>query len=89
MECESESEEEIFLDSLSHIEEIETLEKVNREVSETIMDGNEYKFDDELFKEVWGNIHTDKAIGKQSPENKGLYNRRGQENDYTKCFSYE
>ena len=48
---------------MSHIEEeIETLEEVNGDVSETIMDGNECEFDDELFKEVWGNIHKNKAV---------------------------
>ena len=67
MDCESDSEEEVFWDSLSSIEEeIETLKEVNRDMSETIMDtkanGTECKFDDELFEEVWGNIHMNKAI---------------------------
>ena len=53
MDCESESEEEIFWDNLSNIEEeIQTLKGVNGDVSETIMDGNECEFDDGLFKEI-------------------------------------
>ena len=47
-------------------EEVETLKEVNRDMSETIMDtranSTECEFDDELFKEVWGNIHMNKVI---------------------------
>ena len=60
-ECESESEEEIFWNSLSHIEEGETLERVGKEATETIVDDSECKIDDKLFKEVWSNIHENKA----------------------------
>ena len=60
-ECESESEEEIFWDSMSHIEEVETLERVGKEATETIVDDSECKIDDKLFKEVWSNIHENKA----------------------------
>ena len=60
-EYESESEEEIFWDSLSHIEEVETLERVGKEATETIIDDSECKIDDKLFKEVWSNIHENKA----------------------------
>ena len=47
-------------------EEIETPKEVNRDMSETFMDTRansiECKFDDEIFKEVWGNIHINKVI---------------------------
>ena len=67
MDCESDSEEEVFWDSLSSIdEEIETLKEVNRDMSESVINtkanGTESKFEDELFEEVWGNIHMNKAI---------------------------
>ena len=58
MDCESESEEEIFWDSLSQLEEeIETVKGVNRDMSETFMNDEKYKFNNGPFKEVWDNIY--------------------------------
>ena len=57
----------MFWDSLSSLEyEIETLTEVNKDKSETIVDAKvdntESKFEAELFKKVWGNIHMNKAL---------------------------
>ena len=56
-----------FWDSLSNIEEaIETLKEANRDLSNTAVDAKaastENKFEDELLKEVWSNIHIETAI---------------------------
>ena len=67
MNCQSYIEEEHFWDSLSSLEdEIKTLTEANTDKSETVIDAEadntKRKFKAELFKQVWDNIHIDKAL---------------------------
>ena len=58
MDYESDSEEEIYWDSLSRLEEEnETTKGVNRNAPETPVDDEKCEFNDEPFKKAWDDIY--------------------------------
>ena len=73
-DLESESEEEIFWDSLSQLDKkIEIVKGVNRDTSEIFMDDKKYKVNNGLLKKVWDNIYrfeTFEDVPKLSKNNK-------------------